>query len=322
MDTSATHQERFATASGVLIVAGKGGVGKTTVAAALATAAARNGASTLLVEIDGKRQVSALFDVDDLGYEPQRLDDGDPALPLWARRITAERALTDYLEGRGLYRALRRVQGEVVLDALASSTPGVKDLLVLGKIRQIDQAGTYDLVVVDAPASGHALTLIRAADGVLDSVDAGPIREQALEVRAMLRDPDRCQVVLVTAPEETPVTEVIETAYRIEDEVGVSLGPVVVNGVPAVPPPTPDQAALGSVDEDVAHSLAAAVEFARLRALRNEHQLERLTTELPLPQLRLPWLAATRLGRRELDELADLLVEPTAVFAPAGEQPR
>jgi arsenite-transporting ATPase len=307
MDTMSLHQGRFATASGVLIVAGKGGVGKTTVAAALATAAARNGASTLLVEIDGTRQLAKLFDVPDLTYEPRRLDLGDTAAPLWGCKITPDHALADYLEGRGLYRALKRVQGDRVLDALASSTPGVKDLLVLGKIRQIEQAGTYDVVIVDAPASGHALTLVRAAAGVLDSVDTGPIREQAVEVAAMLADPDRCQVVLVTLAEETPVSEVIDTAFALEDEIGVALAPLVVNAVLAEAPGSPSGDHLGTVDDETAASLTDAVDFARTRGEARDEQLDRLTRLLPLPRVHLPHLDADSFGRAEIDRLADEL---------------
>lgn len=316
MQTTAPHLECFATASGVLIVAGKGGVGKTTVAAALATAAARNGASTLLVEIDGKRQLADLFEVEQFGYEPVRLDRGDTAAPLWGRTITPDHALTDYLEGRGLYRALKRVQGDRVLDALASSTPGVKDLLVLGKIKQMERSGEYDLVVVDAPASGHAMTLVRSAAGVLGSVESGPIRDQAIDVAEMLADPDRCQVVLVTLAEETPITELIDTAFKLEDELGVALAPLVVNALRPDAPSVPTKNQLAGIEADLADALRGAVRFERERMGLRDEQLGRLTEQLPLPRLHLPRLDAPRFAYPELDQLADELIAATAVFAP------
>ncbi|MDH3753518.1 MAG: AAA family ATPase [Acidimicrobiia bacterium] len=297
---------RFFTTARVLIVAGKGGVGKTTVAAALATAAARNGATTLLVEIDGKTQLSDLFGGDELTYDDLAIELPDtPSGRLTAKRITPDKALGDYLEGRGLYRALRRLHGDKVLDTLASATPGVKDLLVLGKIKQLERAGRYDLIVVDAPASGHAITFLRAAEGVLDSVEAGPIREQAIEVGQMLDDPERCQVLLVTLAEETPVTELIDTAYRVEDEVGVKLGPLVVNALPARPPEVPTADELGGVDSDLGDALRGAVTFRRARAALQAEQLERLDIELPLPRLHLPAIETTPFGPAELDQLTD-----------------
>ena len=102
---------------------------------------------------------------------------------------------------------------------------------MLGKVKQLERDGAADLLVLDAPAAGHAITFLQAARGLLDAVRVGPINTQAREVLEMLNDPARCQVVLVTLPEETPVNELIETAYSLEDKVGVSLGPVVVNGL-------------------------------------------------------------------------------------------
>ena len=99
------------------------------------------------------------------------------------------------------------------------------------------------MIVVDGPAAGHAITFLTAAAGLADAVSCGPVRAQADDVLELLHDPERCQVVLVTLPETTPVNEVVETAYALEDEVGVQLGPVVVNGVD-VGDALPDDAAV------------------------------------------------------------------------------
>ena len=105
----------------------------------------------------------------------------------------------------------------------------MKDILVLGKVKSLDESRAADLIIVDAPAAGHAISFLLSPRGLLDAVRVGPISKQASDVVALLSDPARCQVMLVTLPEETPVSEAIETAFAIEDRAGVALGPVVVN---------------------------------------------------------------------------------------------
>ena len=109
-------------------------------------------------------------------------------------------------------------------------SPGIRDVLVLGKIKQLEQDRVADLIMVDAPATGHAVTFLTSASGLLDAARSGPVRTQAADVVELLSDPTRCRVVLVTLPEEMPVSETVEAAYQLEDRAGVQLGPVVVNG--------------------------------------------------------------------------------------------
>ncbi len=210
---------------------------------------------------------------------------------------------------------LRRLQGQRVLDVLASSTPGVNDLLVLGKIKQLERDTSTDVIVVDAPAAGHAITFLRSAVGVLDSVDAGPIRTQAVDVDALLTDPARCQVLLVTLAEETPVNEAVETAYRLEDEVGIKLGPIVVNAVrplvEGLDVPAADAARSSRADlaDDLLASVEAARRFHASRVALEQQQIARLATELPLEQVRLPLLKGVGVGPRQVDTLVDVLVD-------------
>jgi anion-transporting ArsA/GET3 family ATPase len=307
---------QFFTASRVLIVAGKGGVGKTTVAASLGRAAARLGIRALLVEVEGKSTLAAAMGLDELGYE-DRVAPPEPeeTVELTARGLTPERALRDYLDRRGLTRALRRLQGQRILDLLANSTPGVNDLLVLGKIKQLERAGDVDVIIVDAPAAGHAVTFLRSAVGVLDSVESGPVRDQAEEVDAMLTDPARCQVLLVTLAEETPVNEAIETAYRLEEDVGIKLGPIIVNALrPEITglDLTATEAARASgadLDRDLLDALEAARRFRSGRAALERDQLNRLDRLLPLEQLRLPYLSEIGIGPAQIAILSTDLIE-------------
>src|SRR3954449_13567207 len=243
----------FCTQTRLLIVAGKGGVGKTTVNAALARMAARAGLTTLIIEVEGKSGLPSAFGrVDALTYEEIVLAPGggpDGAPNVRARTLPPDDALLEYLHDHGMRRISKRLANSGALDVVSTAVPGIKDILVLGKVKQLERDGVADLIVLDAPAAGHAVTFLLSARALLDAVTVGPIRAQAADVVELLSDPKRCQVVLVTLPEETPVNEVVETAYKLEDRVGLSLGPVVVNGLYPV---------LDGLDVDPAEAAAAA----------------------------------------------------------------
>ena len=179
----------FFAASRVVIVAGKGGVGKTVVSAAFARAAAMAGLDTVLVEIDGRASTHRSFGTSPLSYGERELWHADGPGRVRGRSIAADRALVDYLHDHGLARVAGRLERSGALEVVATATPGLKDLLVLGKIKQLEAARAHDLVVVDAPASGHAITFLRAPTTFLDLAGAGPIHHQAREASAMLRDP-------------------------------------------------------------------------------------------------------------------------------------
>jgi len=305
----------FFAASRVVIVAGKGGVGKTTVSAALAQAAAREGLRALIVEVEGKSGLARMFGADELGYHERSL-----AHDVRARTLTSDEAMLEYLESHGLSRVARRLVASGAIDTLATAAPGIKDILVLGKVKQLERDGVADLIVLDAPAAGHAITFLRAARGLQDAVRVGPIASQAAEVMELLNDPARCQVMLVTLPEETPVNELIETAYSLEDHVGVALGPVVVNGVYPELDGLDTDPEVAAAEAGVtlrpgeADTLRAAADFRRHRLGLQAEQVARLADQLPLPQLRLPFLFEAELGHTELDRLAaDLLAQVGAL---------
>src|SRR6476661_5710095 len=216
--------ERLCSASRVMIVAGKGGVGKTTVTAALAVAATRAGLSVLIIEVEGKSGLAACFHQPPLTYEEAELRPG-----LRARTLTPDDALVEYLRDHGLRRLGKRLSNSGALEVVSTAVPGMKDILVLGKVKQLERAGIADLIVLDAPAAGHAVQFLMSARGLQDAVKVGPVQKQATDVVELLSDPTRCQVLLVTLPEETPVNELVDTAFAIEDRAGVALGPIVVN---------------------------------------------------------------------------------------------
>ena len=300
----------FCSTSRVVIVAGKGGVGKTTVTAALAITAARAGKSVLIVEVEGKSGLTAMFDAPALGYEEVDLD-----TRIRARFLTPDAALVDYLVSHGMKRISKRLAASGALDVVATAVPGMKDILVLGKVKSLEESGVADLIIVDAPAAGHAVTFLLSARGLLDAVRVGPIRKQAQDVVSLISDPDRCQVMLVTLAEETPVSEVVDTAYAIEDRAGVALGPIVVNGC-FDPLPVPVAANATAILDDAAacerfvsareaDDLAHAAAFLEERHALQHEQIQRLRERLPLPQIELPFVFNPDITRGQLDTLAD-----------------
>ncbi len=312
--------EAFCRQSRVLVVAGKGGVGKTTVTAALARMAADTGLDVLIVGLDDAGALPVLFGRDDpFGYEEELLYTGRKGR-VRGRVITPDDALLEYLMDHGLRRVAKRLVSTGVLDVVATAIPGIREILVLGKVKQLERGEAADLILLDAPATGHAVRFLTSANGLLDAARGGPLHSQAAEVVEMLHDPERCQVVLVTLPEETPVNELIETAFRFEDEVGVMLGPVVVNACYErlahlrVDPAALASSAAGPADAaatgvrpvkpDEAVRLRAAAAFRDARQAVQEEQIERLDRELPLPELRLPYLFSSELGPDEIAVLA------------------
>jgi anion-transporting ArsA/GET3 family ATPase len=310
--------ERFCSASRVVIVAGKGGVGKTTVTAALATAAARTGMSVLIVEVEGKSGLAACF-----GEAPLTYEEAELRPRVRARTLTPDDALLEYLDAHGMRRISKRLTRSGALDVVATAVPGMRDILVLGKVKQLERARAADLIVLDAPAAGHAVNFLLSARGLVDAVRVGPIQKQAAEVVELLSDPSRCQVILVTLPEETPVNELIDTAYAVEDRAGVALGPIVVNQC------VPTHALEGDVVDDAARTgltlasgevdaLTAAAAFRSELTARQEVQCARLADRLPLPQLRLPYFFTADVGPTEIELLADELVLGIGALTDAG----
>ena len=274
---------QFLTDSRVVIVAGKGGVGKTTVTAVLARAATDAGLRVLVVELDGKSALASLVG-DDIACLP----------------LTPTAALAEYLDTHGLGRVAKRLATSGVIEVVATAAPGIDDIVVLGKIKQLEQSGSYDLVVVDGPAAGHAITFLMAPANLLKLVLGGPIHSQAVDVADMLNDPTRSQVILVTLPETTPVNEVIETAESLRDDGGLRLGPVVVNAFDEGDDLPLDRATPGT-------PLYEAAEFRNARRALHRQEAKRLAEALDLEQIRLPLIAAQSLDPDAIQGLSQRL---------------
>ena len=306
---------RLFTSSRLLVVAGKGGVGKTTVTAVLATAAADAGLRVLVVTLDGRPGLAALLGASASAgstYEGDLVARGrGPSKrgSIHLRTLSAGEALQDYLGTQGLARIAKRLVNTGVVDVVASAAPGIDDLLVLGKIKHLvglaGPDGPHDLVIADGPAAGHAISFLRSPSAMATTIRGGPLRSQAIEIEAMLRDSSRSRVVLVTLPETTPVNELSETATTMTSEVGVSLAPVVVNGVDRAS----EVAALVASGRMGEGDFAEAARFRATRCAVHAREVDRLTTLLGERPIELPHVATAGLNARDIERLARILSE-------------
>lgn len=247
------------------VVTGKGGTGKTTVAAALALALARDRRRTLLVEVEGRQGIAQLFDVPPLPYEERKVAVGPGDGDVFALAVDPEDALLEYLEmfyklGRA-GRGLRRIGA---IDFVTTIAPGLRDVLLTGKVYEaVRRRGSvgpeYDAVVLDAPPTGRITRFLNVNAEVAGLARVGPIRNQANSIMTLLTSPQTV-VHLVSLLEEMPVQETVDAATELR-EAGLPLGAVIVNGVraPLLTAAELTSAARGSLPrEEVASGLKAA----------------------------------------------------------------
>ncbi len=296
----------------VAIVAGKGGVGSSTVAAAMALGAAADGADVLFVSVDGRPGVGPLLGGPELDHHERSLGRVKGSGQLRGRTIPAHQAFGDYLEIKGIGAIVRRAAAAASLPMIAAATPGLEHLMILARVKEFDRDRDADLIVVDAPAAGRATPFLRSALAVSELVTTGPVREQADEVLEMLHDPDRCRVMVVTLPEETPVTEAIELTHEVTG-MGIGHLPLVVNACwPELPglAKSPAMAARShrlKLSADAKRVLESAGSFGRARLERQRLQLDRLRAAVEFPVIELPRLPTARLGPDDVPVLADAL---------------
>ena len=211
----------------LLFVTGKGGVGKTSIAAALALLASQHGRRVLLCEVDAKGATAQVLETGPTTFDEREVSPG-----LWAMSMDTEASLKEYLRLQLRLPLLSRI-GPLArtFDFVANAAPGVREILVVGKLCWEVRKGEYDLVVVDAPASGHVVGQLAAPQAITELVKVGPVRDQTGWMLDILGDPARTGVVIVSTPEEMPVNETLQLATRLEKETVVDLAAVVVNRV-------------------------------------------------------------------------------------------
>src|SRR4051812_44670606 len=301
----------------LLFVTGKGGVGKTTVAAALGLLAAREGKRTLVCEVDAKGNLADFYEMTPPGFAPVQVQPN-----LHVMSMDTEESLKEYLSLQLKLPLLARI-GPLArtFDFLANAAPGVKEILTVGKLGWEVREQHYDLVVVDAPATGHIVGQLRAPQAINELVQVGLVRDQTGWLMDILGDSAQTGVVIVASPEEMPVTESLELIHRLRADTNVDVASVVVNRVlpelfgrneegvfERLREPEHERELATVVGGPVEPVLDAARLAVTLRRTRAGH-LARLRAGVAptLPILYLPELFARGHGLRATNQVADSL---------------
>ncbi len=304
----------------LLFVTGKGGVGKSTVTAAMALLAAENGKRVLLVEVDAKGNLTSLFEHAPVGFQPTEVHPG-----VHAMQMRTEDSLKEYLKLNLKVPVVARLGPLAnMLEFVATAAPGVKEILTVGKVcwetrESIEGRAPWDMVIVDAAASGHVLAQLDSPRAIRELVQVGPVRQQTEWMVELLADPAITAVDVVTSPEEMPVNETVELIAQARAEIDVPLGSVIVNRVLPEPLTRADEPvfeALGAPDAtalleqaagpgvpDVLGATRLAVALRRSRAVH----LARLRETVDLPILYVPYLFVRDHGLRVTRMVADAL---------------
>jgi anion-transporting ArsA/GET3 family ATPase len=302
----------------LLFVTGKGGVGKTTIAAALARLATSQGKRVLLCEMDAKGALANAFDLPALTFQPREITPG-----LFAMAMNTEDSLREYLRLFVRIPLISKI-GPLArtFDFVADAAPGVKEILSVGKLCYEVRERHYDLVVVDAEATGHIVSQITAPRAISDLVQVGLVRDQTDWMNDLLEDPLVTGLVVVSTPEEMPVVETVELITKLRAETAVSVAAVIANRVLPEPFGRSEEAIFDRIDTDgrdvltqrfgqpVAAVLDAARLAVRLRRTGAEH-LAALRAGVPsdIPVLYVPELFARSGGRRSVELVATALAE-------------
>jgi anion-transporting ArsA/GET3 family ATPase len=297
----------------LLFVTGKGGVGKSTVAASLGLAAAAEGKRTILCEIGSQEHASRLFKRARIGFHEVELEEN-----LWAISIDPDQSMREYVLLQLKVRAMRDLLFRSrVFTYLAAATPGLKELVTIGKIwelaqldRKVKKGRKYDLVIVDAPATGHGIGFLQTPRTFAGIARVGPIHSQARELDRFITDHATTGTAIIALPEEMPVNETAALERELRGEIGVSVDRVYMNGL------YPERFS-GDEAKRLAESSEAANGPVRgaLRAALSEHrrarsqrdQLARLESQVSVPVKTLPFIFEPQLGVEDARQLAGAL---------------
>ena len=309
----------------LIFVTGKGGVGKSTVATALGLVAARRGLRTIVAELSAQDRVRQAFE-----HEAPTFHEVELAENLFTISVDPQHAMEEYF--RVKTGAVGQALGHSRLfQAFAMATPGMRELLSVGKVwelaqhqRRTDGGDVYDLVIVDSPAAGHGVGILRTPRTFSEIARVGPIHHQAGSIAATIADADFTAVVAVATPEEMPVNETLWLRDALAED-GLGLEATIVNACYPQRFSARERAALEKARKRATEPLvgaalrAALSEHARMQSQRE--QLDRLREGLATEIVELPLLFCEAIGRTELDQLADSLEAGLAALTSSPPTP-
>ncbi|MFW6333176.1 MAG: ArsA-related P-loop ATPase [Thermodesulfobacteriota bacterium] len=311
----------------IIFLMGKGGSGRTTLSAALAIAAARQNRTALILEAGDEDAVGPLFDTDSLEREPREIAPG-----IWGGRIDTRSVLTDYVhQFVGFPFVADTITRAELFEHIADGTPGLRELMVLGQIWRWEQEKMgsgypkFDPIIVDGPATGHGMSLLRQPRAVLDMFRVGPLADQLRMVQEMLSDPGRSGVLLVTLPEELPINEAIDFIHAAEGDIQMAVTVTAVNGVYPTTFTAQDETRIRELlkkGDAVPDSLRPVLETARDQIFRRHLQegyANRIRGENAGTVIEIPYVYSNRLFRDDIEGIADRLVQELELDTEAGK---
>jgi hypothetical protein len=289
----------------LVVVTGKGGTGRTTVATALGLAAAARGRRTIVCEVGGQARVARLLRAG--GHVPPAGVETAVADGLWTTTIDPDGALEEWLSRQLPRRLVSPLVRSGAFSGFVAAAPGARELVTITKAWELGQARRwrrdargYDTVVLDAPASGHGLGLLRTPRTFADIARVGPIAGQARTVAEALADPARSRLVAVALPSELAVSETLQLEGRVAAALGRDLDAIVVNGVWPRRLSGRDVATVAALDGAADHAVRRAVAAAAGRVRTQQGQLARLRREAVAAVQTLPFVFGERLGAEEI----------------------
>ena len=294
----------------LVVVTGKGGVGKTTVAAAMGLAAARAGKRTVICEVAEQQRITETF-----GHPPAGFTETEVAPRLHAFSINPEEAKEEWLRRQLRSGTLTGLLGSSrIYQYLTAAAPGLTELVTIGKVWELAQlerrtpgASPYDLAIVDAPATGNGMALLSAPRTYAQIAKVGPIRRHSQAIDAFVSDPASTAVVAVALPEEMPVNETVDLERRLAEELGMELAQVLVNGLLPGHLSGTDVKAIEAVDgmgSPAAREALATALAGEARARSQRKQVARLRRRTHAPVATLPFVMSPELEVEDLQLLA------------------
>jgi len=294
----------------LVFVTGKGGVGKTTVAVSLGLRAAAEGKRAIVCEVAAQENASRIFGHAQVGFHEVEMEEN-----LWAISIDPDESMREYVLLQLKVRAMRDMLfRSSIFNYLAAATPGLKELVTIGKIwelaqldRKVRSGRKYDLVIVDAPATGHGIGFLKTPRTFAAIARVGPIHSQARQLERLITDQDHTGTAIVSLPEEMPVNESATLEAELRDEVGVAVDRVYMNGLYPERFSAEEAERLAALAASQGGAIRAASNAAlseQRRARAQRAQLARLRRRVQAPVRSLPFLFEPELGLEAARRLA------------------